>query len=117
MNEFNHGTTRILFRDIVNRYIVPIVARDGDDIETDFGEIRLYDASIVRIIGFPLLTHEEVIGCPDRFDEFIRTVRCMTRIVSIADILDVFRMVDDDRIDSASLEPAIDHREIIITIA
>ncbi len=41
----------------------------------------------------------------------------MTRVVSIADILDVFRMVDDDRIDSASLEPAIDHREIIITIA
>ena len=41
----------------------------------------------------------------------------MTRVVSISDILDVFRMVDDDRIDSTNLEPAIDHREIIVAIA
>ena len=53
--------SHILLGYIVNRYIVPIVARDGDDIETDFGEIRLYDASIVCIIGLPFLTHEKII--------------------------------------------------------
>lgn len=99
------------------RDIVSVVLRNSDNIQTDTREIALNNAPIMCIIGLPSLAHEEAIGRLYRFNERISTIWLTTWIVPISDIFDVFRMVDDDWINSTSLEPAIDHIKIIIPIS
>ena len=70
--------TRVLFCDIVYRDIVSLLVWYDYDIESHLREVWIYDTSIVGVVGFSLLAHEEVPGRSYTRYDLVCTVICTT---------------------------------------